>query len=289
MVRVFLYLSLVPPAGFTAMRAYALTRCRWLSAFVFLLCSVQIVMNMATIIWFHVFGIHSNAWGCISGVLVLPSSPLGQTYAIPSSQAILRHIHTNRLIVNRVTAFLADTILVVITWKFLPASVLMTYHALTQSWTLMGLTYVMLCNAQLILALGFPVVPDGLLSYVWFYTFPLSSVLVSHFLLDLQEAHQLAEAGLTADTASEISGDSGHSIQFASALGSVGAIVGLAAGNVDEGEGEGEDGSADDRLVEMEPIFPDGDEANRESPMLDELETVETPRIGEGEVTAGAL
>lgn len=69
MFRIFLYLSYIPSAGawswfpeysrstagltmvtfaaFTAMRAYALTRCWWLSAFVFLLSGVQFVTNMA--------------------------------------------------------------------------------------------------------------------------------------------------------------------------------------------------------------------------------------------------
>ena len=88
--------------GFTALRAYALTRRRWLSGFVFLLSIVPVVMNMVrypfipvhtrsqtvlqgSLIWLHVYGVHPAAWGCISGLVVLPSTPVGEMYAIRRS------------------------------------------------------------------------------------------------------------------------------------------------------------------------------------------------------------
>ena len=49
---------------------------------------------------------------------------------------------------NRVTTILADTILIVVTLKFLPASVIMTYHDLNKSRKLKGLAFVMLCNGM---------------------------------------------------------------------------------------------------------------------------------------------
>ncbi|KAM5542112.1 hypothetical protein V8D89_004422, partial [Ganoderma adspersum] len=122
------------------------------------------------------------------------------------------------LIVSRVATILADTILIFVTWKFLPVSSPTTYKALTERWKFKGLASVMLRNGilyftvlsllnvlQLILTLAFPVVPDGILFDVWYLTFPLSSLLVSHFLLDLQEAHQRRLAGLATDDHSNTS------------------------------------------------------------------------------------
>ncbi len=57
-------------------------------------------------------------------------------------------VQSTGLILNRVSTILADTILIVVTWKFLPASVIATCDALTESWTLKGLASVMLCNGM---------------------------------------------------------------------------------------------------------------------------------------------
>ncbi|KAM5542820.1 hypothetical protein V8D89_003781 [Ganoderma adspersum] len=224
-----------------------------------------------SLIWLHVYGVPSAAWGCISGLLVLPSTPVGE----------MRHV------VNRVTLILADTILIVVTLKFLPASVVMTYHALTKSWKLKGLAYVMLCNAQLVLTVGFSVVPDGLFFHIWFYTFPLSSVLVSHFLLDLQEEHQRTGSELATDGSSDSSQEIGSSLQFAGGLGSIGSVIGLAADHAQEGEGD--DAIADDHSVAAEVNRPDEGEVNHEPQIEDELEIMEVLRVGEGEVIVGTI
>ena len=57
-------------------------------------------------------------------------------------------------VVNRVTTILADTILIVVTLKFLPASGIVTYHDLTKGWKLKGLAYIMLCNGMSTLELN---------------------------------------------------------------------------------------------------------------------------------------
>ena len=116
-------------------------------------------------------------------------------------------------------------------------------------------------------------------------------MLVSHFLLDLQEEHQRTAAGLTTDSSSDISQDVGGSLQFAGALGSIGSLIGLASDHAQEGEGEGDDVVADDTSAATEVACPDEGEAIHEPPIEEELqlEIMEVPCIGEGEVTVGAL
>ena len=54
----------------------------------------------------------------------------------------------------------------------------------------------------------------------------LSSVLVSHFLLDLQEAHQRTVAGLAADDSFyTLQNHSAHSLNVTNMLGSLGATI----------------------------------------------------------------
>ncbi|KAM5542817.1 hypothetical protein V8D89_003778 [Ganoderma adspersum] len=80
---------------------------------------------------------------------------------------------------------------------------------------------------QLVLAIGFSLAPDGLT--ILYFASPLSSVLVSHFLLDLQEAYQRTVAGVATDGPLDTSRILHSSINLANALGSIGAIVDPAA------------------------------------------------------------
>ncbi|KAM5530036.1 hypothetical protein V8D89_016298 [Ganoderma adspersum] len=204
---------------------------------------------------------------------------------------ICAHKYHRRLIVNRVSNVIADAILVFVTWKFLPTSALATYSAMTLASVMLrnGIMYFIVLTMLNVVQLVLTVSPDGVAFCAWYYTFPMSSVLVSHFLLDLQEAHQRTVIGLATGDAADASQDVGSSIRFASALGSVGAIVGLAADHVQEGEGEGYDVFANDPSAAADDVRPDEGEALHEPRMEDALEVVEVPRVGESEVTAGAL
>nr|VWP01336.1 Zn(2)-C6 fungal-type domain-containing protein [Ganoderma boninense] len=125
---------------------------------------------------------------------------------------------------------------------------------------------------MLILTVGFPVTAGSFPRWTCCIQFVnadidwpprprLSAVLVSHFLLDLQEAHQKIVVGLSTGDLSNIS-QNVDSIQFnAGALGSVGATVGLPTDPVQEEEEDEEDEGShvgcDDHRTTTEPAHLD--------------------------------
>ena len=128
-------------------------------------------------------------------------------------------------------------------------------------------------------------------------------MLVSHFLLDLQEAYQSTTTGMMNDNPSDTSLDTGGPMQFASAPGSVGFIPDLATDQVGGGEGEGgADGAGgDENLTAGKGVRADEGEAVHEPQSEDEMAIMEVlrtedefaitevPRVGAGETTVGAL
>ena len=121
----------------------------------------------------------------------------------------------------------------------------------------------------------------------------LSSVLVSHFLLDLQECHQRTVIGLglatrTGDLPHTFSSSwsveaSAGSVQFArgsGALGSLGATLGtdLDADCVWEGEGEDEGPDGCLGTSDRNPLHLHRRETIRDSWIEGELEIMEVPR-----------
>ncbi|KAI1791584.1 hypothetical protein LXA43DRAFT_421874 [Ganoderma leucocontextum] len=270
-VRLFLYLSFIPPAAFTALRAYALTRCRWLSALVFLLSSVQFVTNMVGLLGYRVFGIHSAAWGCINGIAIPPSSLLGR---IPRCEPCIdyssRH-HTRRDHLEAPSERTHGH------ERFCRHNAAQWYQVLH---CVVGAEH-LAARAH-----GRILVPDGVLSYVSYFTDPLSSVLVSHFLLDLQEAHQRTVAGMANNDLLDTSQSISSFPSFPDALGSTGATVIDPA--ADQGQEE-DDGGADEHLAAVEGIHPREVEPIHESPIGDELAISEVPRDGVGGVALGAL
>nr|VWP01338.1 Uncharacterized protein [Ganoderma boninense] len=206
-------------------------------------------------------------------------------------EALNADIEPTGLILNRASTVVADAILVFVTWKFLPISALAAKNVMSLTSVMLrnGILYFIVLTMLNVVQLVLTVAPDGVVFYAWYYTFPMSSVLVSHFLLDLQEAHQKTVKGLaTIDDPSDsgASHNAEGSIQFASALGSVGAIVGLAA-DLNQ-EGEGDDGGATGGLSEVsETIGRDEGEPSSEPRIEDELEiSMEEARIGESEPLA---
>ncbi|KAI1791574.1 hypothetical protein LXA43DRAFT_1010837 [Ganoderma leucocontextum] len=269
-------LSGIPPAIFTALRAYALTRRHWLSTLVFLLLSVLIVTNLM-IVGFHVSGMYSPITGCLETIHILPS--VTQVFVIAS----------------RVSTILADTILMAITWKLLPKGTwFVDYNARRETAKMKGLASIMLCNGItyfIVLSIlnilhviftELSIASDGISSDISVFTFPLSSVLVSHFLLDLQEAHHRTVVGLATDDPLHTSRSlSSHSIVFANALGSLGAMIGPA----DYGREEDlDDEDADVHVAATECIPPTEGEPTHESRIEDEFAITEVPRGGDGEV-----
>ncbi|PIL26666.1 hypothetical protein GSI_11242 [Ganoderma sinense ZZ0214-1] len=138
----------------------------------------------------------------------------------------------------------------------------------------------MLNILQLVLTLGFHAVPDGLFSYVWYLTFPLPSILVSHFLLDLQEAYQRSLAGLGTE---DLSGSQGGASSIEFALGSVGATTDPVA-DVDHDIEEEDNQAAVAEGIPRSEGEP-GDQSRAE--YEDGFEILEVPRGGVGEETVG--
>ena len=110
----------------------------------------------------------------------------------------------------------------------------------------------------------------------------LSSVLVSHFLLDLQEAHQRIMAGVATDGSLDTSRILYSSLNVADALGSIGAIVGPEANYILEEENERHgvhDGVC--HFVTPESILLDEYEVVRELRTDLESTAAEVRRVGE--------
>ncbi|KAM5542066.1 hypothetical protein V8D89_004376 [Ganoderma adspersum] len=188
----------------------------------------------------RVVGLHFQTWGCLGVASSYWSSLLSEK--------------STAFIVNRALAILADTTLIVITWKFLPAPAITEDAALTEA-RIRGkpnaLASRMLRNAR---ARSRIHAPYGLT--ILYFASPLSSVLVSRFLLNLQEAHQRTVAGgVTTNGSLNISRILHGSINLGDALGSIGAIVDPTADYVLE-EDDGPEGVDDDHIVAAEGIRP---------------------------------
>ncbi|KAM5542097.1 hypothetical protein V8D89_004407 [Ganoderma adspersum] len=195
MSRMILYLSQISPAVFTASRAYALTRNRGLSIITLLLSSVSFVTNMLfqVALRFHV-----------SSVYFIPTIGCSGKDIIPPS--LVRML----TIANRTSSILADVILIMITWKLVPDSGIINHKGRSKTTKTKGLASIMLYNGMTnfvilstlnILQLSFSGYltswyGESALTFLSAVKAPMTSVLVSHFLLDLQEAHQKTPVAL---------------------------------------------------------------------------------------------
>ncbi|KAI1791579.1 hypothetical protein LXA43DRAFT_421636 [Ganoderma leucocontextum] len=204
------------------------------------------------------------------------------------------------LVVNRVSTLLADIILMAITWKLLPASGIIKDQARSGATKMKDLSSIMLHDGiiyfvvlsmlnilQLILTVGLSVEWAGLgvLNAISYFPAPLSSVLVSHFLLDLQEAHQRTVVRLnTNDPLHTSQSFNTSSVNFANALGSLGANIDPAY--YDQEEDDDSEG-ADDRLAATSGTPPNEGEPSQESRIEVEIAITEIPRGGHGEVATG--
>ncbi|KAI1791541.1 hypothetical protein LXA43DRAFT_1061301 [Ganoderma leucocontextum] len=216
----------------------------------------------------------------------------------PAGSPWSRHadIKSTVVIMDRVSTILADTLLIAITWKLLPDSGIVNYNNTRGDTTkIKGLASIMLRNGimyfvvlsilnilHLVLTQVSVVVSTGGLSYISAFTPPLSSILVSHFLLDLQEAHQRKAVGLAAsgddsDPSDASQGLSIRSINFANALGSLGATI----DPPDYGRDNHDEGADGCFTAGSEGISPNESESCQESRILDESAIT-------GEVPCGA-
>ncbi|RPD72537.1 hypothetical protein L226DRAFT_561756 [Lentinus tigrinus ALCF2SS1-7] len=232
-------------SAFSAMRGFALTRNRGIAAVIFTLSIAPIGVNVAQL----VSGISSAPWPVIGCVSTFSATPQ-EVIIVP--------------IVSRGGVIIADFILVVATWRTLGTSVV---HASITKISRGSLAAIMLWNGSLYFgvllvlnilhmtlsltsALGNP------LSFMTALTEPLTSILVSRFLLDLQKENQ-RDVKLDSDDPLHFSESrSSGSLNFARAMGSISeTLVPDAAredGEVDEGEEDEDSGVPELQQVDAE-------------------------------------
>ncbi|RPD68588.1 hypothetical protein L226DRAFT_517059 [Lentinus tigrinus ALCF2SS1-7] len=204
----------LPWAAFAAMRAYALGGRHWpLAVTVLLLGLVPYGINMIQY-GKGLTGIVDPIVGCASITPGL-SPELGQRFTI----------------VSRTTQIALDLLLVGITWRTIPRQ----GHGMgSSSFTAVVLRHgnVMLVLNTLHLALtlvSIEVVPSTPASIITLFTLPLTAILVSRFLLDLQYANREAVHLHSGDRREDASSaDSAHdtsSINFERIVGSLGSTM----------------------------------------------------------------
>ncbi|RPD59048.1 hypothetical protein L227DRAFT_654426 [Lentinus tigrinus ALCF2SS1-6] len=176
-------LQLVPWAAFSALRAFVLSRSKLLGALVFILSLAPLAANLV-FYGYQLTGKNLWPFGCLQSALTLY-----QPICIV-------------VIVARVPLLVSDILLICITWAKLSGRDTLRDIRQSKRMTLsdivlwdgtvyfvaifiMNLLHLVLSVA----ALGPGVASDGA-SYVTIFTAPITSILVSHFLLQLQEANQ---------------------------------------------------------------------------------------------------
>ncbi|TFK81114.1 hypothetical protein K466DRAFT_667318 [Polyporus arcularius HHB13444] len=193
----FEYLMYLPWAVFAALRAYALAVRRWpLAVLVLFLGIVPFAINVA-VFGLGVTGIVDPMFGC-QAITTDLSPELAKRFTIASRTALIA----------------ADVLLIALTWrKRLPARgwSWTRVPSLTAVMFQYGMIYFVILFILNVLHLIFTMIsielaPTGPASFITIFTNPLTSILVSRFLLDLQGAtrkslHLGTQAGLQTDTA----------------------------------------------------------------------------------------
>ncbi|TBU26685.1 hypothetical protein BD311DRAFT_667056 [Dichomitus squalens] len=208
---VLTYLSLLPPALFTGLRAFALSSDWRISSFILILSCLPFATNMVTF-GYHLSGLEDPILGCLDDIV--------------QPESLFKKIG----IINRTCTIAADTLLIVLTWRSLRVQTIgQAAGAISEK----GLVGVMLRDGMLyfgiLLVLNIAQLLVEELSFfdtlgdiVAVFSAPLSSILVSHFMLDLQEAYQRKVVGLASNDPLHTSHTiSAPSLHFANALGSI--------------------------------------------------------------------
>nr|VWO96140.1 Cytochrome P450 monooxygenase CYP52X1 [Ganoderma boninense] len=141
---------------------------------------------------------------------------------------------------NRISTILAETLLIAITWRQFRHEGSGLKINRSEALKTKGLAWVMLCDGliyfivllflnitNLVLTeLAESAAVNGNVSLLARFASPLSSLLVSHFLLDLQDAHQRKAVGLdTDDPLYTLQSCNIRSAYFVPTLGSLGAVI----------------------------------------------------------------
>ncbi|TBU21443.1 hypothetical protein BD311DRAFT_782917 [Dichomitus squalens] len=230
---------LIPTALFSSLRAYALSRQWKLALAIFVLAIVPVATHVVypsflTMFPYGPFGSVDPKLGCLC------------TGTLPSA---LDH--------GRVSAILVDAVLVAITGELLPVSA-QSVRDLLKLWNSTGLMGVMLRDGPVLLLLNTLhltftelsiVTASGSTSVISLFTTAISSILVSHFLLDLQEAYQRKVVCLASnDPLRSSNGVNLSSIACKPVLGSLGATIDPADWESPDSYADGNNPPAEDPL-----------------------------------------
>ncbi|TBU27635.1 hypothetical protein BD309DRAFT_869914 [Dichomitus squalens] len=170
---ILVYLSIVPQAVFNGLRAFALSQSWTLSLIILALSFMPIATGMVKF-RYHFTGTYS---------------PFFHQYG---------SLHQAVILVNRTSTIIADILLVILTWRSLSArtslraSGIMTEKGLTGVMLRNGMLYfvVLLILNILLLILFENLNTDTISGSLTPYVSYLSSILISHFMLDLQDIYQ---------------------------------------------------------------------------------------------------
>ncbi|KAI0699043.1 hypothetical protein C8T65DRAFT_832088 [Cerioporus squamosus] len=229
------YLSL---AAFSAMRAYALARHRkWaVCTLVSVLSLIPLVVNCMK----FKIGIHGFMFppeGCLSDS---PTTQVEAIMCVPSRSLRTMSVGRNAdaravTILSRGGFILSDFILAVLTWRTQADSVRFDHKmfsadslASVMMWN--GMLYLIAAVTLNVLHIVFSLTAiwwDGAVSHISTFTDPLMAILVTRFLLDLQEANQ-RDVKLDSDDPlhfTESEGRRSGSLNFARVAGSIAATI----------------------------------------------------------------
>ncbi|TFK86762.1 hypothetical protein K466DRAFT_600045 [Polyporus arcularius HHB13444] len=236
---VFYFGLYIPWAAFSALRTYALTNRHWpLPVFVFLLSLVAYGTDMAQ----YAVGLTGYVdtawgWGCVTAV-----PDLGETLSIQRMFVTLDLPTRGLTIAARTTLIASDTILIGVTWYSLRRRTQgISKSSLTSVMYRNGMLYFivvfLLSSFRLILSMPLPFEnPLNATGNISVFAQPLTVILVSHFLLDLQRANcRSVDVGMFLLSYSETDTQSESTVVFERrVVGSMGAS--LVMGSTDETE-----------------------------------------------------
>ncbi|TFK91446.1 hypothetical protein K466DRAFT_582826 [Polyporus arcularius HHB13444] len=184
-------LQVVPGAAFAALRAYVLSRSKLVGLLILALSLAPAAVNLVPY-GYQVSGINYPPFGCLELDNVTDAIGLNDYIAIPRAHPKDRAV----VVISRVPLIVADMLLLYITWTKLRSRGLP--RDISQSKRL-SLSDVLFCDGIVLfvlnilhLVLSLPAL--GIESHggsdVTTFTGPLTAILISRFLLDLQEANK---------------------------------------------------------------------------------------------------
>ncbi|TBU38267.1 hypothetical protein BD309DRAFT_1012611 [Dichomitus squalens] len=213
---VWSYLSMIPPALFTGLRAFALSQKWSVAILTFVLSFMPVATGMIE------FGYHpTGSVDPILGCLVFDDYPLS--------------LGPKVTVITRIGTILADALLIALTMLSFNGSTVRQAASTISTKSLMGIMLrdgmvyfriLMLLNVLLLILFQLPLFASTVRGDQISPTIaPISCMITSHFMLDLQEAHQRKVVGLASNDPLYISNIGTGSLRSPSILGSLSAHI----------------------------------------------------------------